>query len=201
MGRNGWTYWYALTRMSLEGTLTMDDRDHNVAGTGWLDRQWGNWNWMGFGGWKWFAIQLEDGREVVAYHIQEPVSLRPILRLCQVVAVDGSHRIWYDLEVKDLGSWTSPDSKEIYTNGWRIGSPSARLDLEITPAFSEQEIHRSLWEGSCSAEGSMGDERVSGVAFVELNTGRPAPTPVKYLSYLKTIGVGVYERMRRGSPA
>jgi predicted secreted hydrolase len=195
MGRNGWTYWYALTRIGLRGTLTTPDRTVTVHGTGWLDRQWGDWNWMGFGEWKWFAVQLEGGREVVGYHILEPVSGRPISRLCQVVEPDGSYGIWNDLQVEDLGRWTSPESRDVYTVGWQISSSQAGLELEVDPAMVEQEVHRGLWEGSCAVEGTLGGERVSGVSLVELNTGRLGPTPIKLLSYLKAIGMGAKDRI------
>lgn len=199
MGRNGSTYWYALTRLHAKGRIALGSGERSLEGVGWLDRQWGSWNWMGFQGWKWFAVDLDDGREVAAFQISEPVSLRPMVSICQLIAQDGSCQIASDLRVRNLGSWHSPSTGEVYTCGWRIDSRGLDLQLEILPALAAQEVHRGLWEGSCTARGVVGGQRASGPTLVELNTGRLAPTAIRYLSYLKAIGSGAWDRIKRGS--
>ena len=60
MGKGGYSNWYALTNLNIQGELKLGNEKKLIKGKGWMDRQWGNWNWFGFGKWKWFSIQLDN---------------------------------------------------------------------------------------------------------------------------------------------
>jgi len=196
MGRDGQTAWYAHTRVDISGGISDGDSRYRVEGTGWIDRQWGNWNRMGFGGWKWFSFHLEDGGEIAAYQQYEPISGRPMFNLCQTVSPDGRVSVSGEAEVYDLGSWLSPED-EVYSSGWQVRCGELGLEMEVRPRFTGQELYKGLWEGACTAKVDLDGRILGGTGFTELNKGRPAPTWVKYLSYLKAIGTGTMKRTRR----
>jgi hypothetical protein len=59
------TYYYSLTRLDIEGTLRVVDREYEVSGIGWMDHQWGNFaGAVGGQFWEWFSIQLENNVEL-----------------------------------------------------------------------------------------------------------------------------------------
>jgi predicted secreted hydrolase len=78
-GERGWSekgpgsasYYYSAPRLELNGTLTVGDREVSVAGLGWLDREWSTSVLAeGLEGWDWFALQLDDGRSVMAFQLR-----------------------------------------------------------------------------------------------------------------------------------
>lgn len=193
MGRNGSACWYAQTRIHVEGEIHLQDIGHKVEGIGWIDRQWGNWNRMGFGGWKWFSMHLENGTEAVAYLQYEPISHRRVKAFCQIIGPDSAVRLDRGVRVEDLGVWRSPRGAN-YSSGWRITCPALAFEVEVKPHLQDQEFYSGLWEGSCSVAGKLDGDRIHGVAYTELNLGRPAPILIKHLSYVKAVGSGILHR-------
>ena len=194
MGRNGYSHWYAQTRVRAEGEVDLDGERHGVGGIAWFDRQWGTWNRMGFGGWKWFSIHLEDEREVAVCVTFEPISGRPLLSFCQIIQPDGSSKVQWFPEVRDLGTWTSRNNWE-YSSGWHISCVPLNFEATLIPSVENQEFYDGLWEGSCRTEIKIGGKEIPGVAFAEINLGKYAPFFIKYLSYVKSIGMGVLDRL------
>ncbi|MBU7004346.1 MAG: hypothetical protein HXS50_02175 [Theionarchaea archaeon] len=196
MGRNGYSYWYAQTRIEAGGEVALNGEQEEVQGVAWIDRQWGDWNRMGFGGWKWFSMHLEDQREVAICTTFEPISGRHLLSFCQIIEPDGSFRLAKYPVVRDIGIWTSPKNW-LYSSGWHISCKPLDFEAVLTPSVANQEFYDGLWEGSCSTEIKIGGEQIPGVAFAEINLGKYAPFMIKYLSYVKAIGMGTLDRLRR----
>ena len=51
--------------MDATGSLTLGDETFDVTGTAWFDHQWGDFIAVGGGGWDWFAINLDDGTDLM----------------------------------------------------------------------------------------------------------------------------------------
>ena len=66
------SYYYSLPRMPTVGSLRVGSETFDVKGSSWLDREWST-SVLGEGqvGWDWFALQLDDDREVMVYRIRE----------------------------------------------------------------------------------------------------------------------------------
>ena len=77
-GIAGGSYYYSRPRMTASGTLTYGGADLAVHGTAWFDHQWGDFITGGAGGWDWFALNLADGTDVMAYLIRAPDGTYPI---------------------------------------------------------------------------------------------------------------------------
>ncbi|MCP3964035.1 MAG: carotenoid 1,2-hydratase [bacterium] len=166
------SYYYSLTRLAADGRLRIDDREMPVTGSSWLDREWSTSVLTEDQvGWDWFALQLDDGRELMTFQLRlegggtDAVSTDPVSHGTLVYA-DGTTRplALGDYRIEVLDTWRSPRGAT-YPAGWRLRVASESLDLEIEPLLADQELDVSFryWEGAVGLTGS-----VDGVGYVEL---------------------------------
>ena len=65
------SFYYSFTRLEASGTVTVDGVPHPVTGSAWLDREWSTSALSDEQvGWDWFALQLEDGRDLMVYRLR-----------------------------------------------------------------------------------------------------------------------------------
>ena len=156
------SYYYSITRLDTKGDLTLDGRDLPVAGESWMDHEFFTSSMApGLVGWDWFALQLNDNREVMLYLLRhEDGTLDPASSgTLADPAGQTSHLKLADFEVKASGAWKSPHTKATYPAGWRIKIPAAGLNLTLTPTMADQEVRAgvpaqvSYWEGQVKIEG------------------------------------------------
>ena len=174
------SYYYSYPRMPTTGTLALGGETFRLEGASWLDREWST-SVLGpdQAGWDWFALQLDDGREVVAYRLRAageegggPLAYAALVperpdeaapgRL-RVLDLDGAR-----LEVTDR--WTSPASGAVYPAGWRLRLPAANLVLDVEPLLADQELDLAVryWEGAVAVRGAAGGRPVAGRGYAEL---------------------------------
>ncbi len=64
------SHYYSIPRMSVQGSLTWDERQVPVVGWAWLDREWSTQPLpQGLVGWDWMALMLKDGSELMLYQL------------------------------------------------------------------------------------------------------------------------------------
>ena len=65
------SYYYSFTRQNANGTIITPDGEATVSGTVWKDHEWST-SALGPNavGWDWFALQLDDQRELMFYQIR-----------------------------------------------------------------------------------------------------------------------------------
>ena len=65
------SYYYSLTRMPAAGEVRVDGPRVPGRGPAWMDREWST-SALGpdLVGWDWFALQLDDGRELMLYRLR-----------------------------------------------------------------------------------------------------------------------------------
>ena len=178
--------YYSHPRLAVTGSLGLGGARAEVAGSGWMDREFGS-SWLAPDqtGWDWFGLNLGDGRDLMVYLLRRrdgslsyaDGSLRgpgpgPTTRLQQV-----------DVEVLD--TWMPPDleadpgTSRPYPAGWRLRVPGAGLDLTVRPLLDDQENLRPpggsgpdipYWEGAVAIRATAPDGRniPFGRGFVEL---------------------------------
>ncbi|MHB8743614.1 MAG: lipocalin-like domain-containing protein [Sulfuricaulis sp.] len=62
------SYYYSFTRLPTRGELRIGDSVYTVQGDSWMGREWSSSALdKDQTGWDWFALQLDDGRELM-YH-------------------------------------------------------------------------------------------------------------------------------------
>ena len=190
-GEDGWSqrgdapgnasYYYSATRLATRGTLVLGGRALAVEGQSWLDREWSTSALdEGQTGWDWFALQLDDGRELMLYHLRGRDGRTSPLSSGTLVERDGGARRLElaDFELEVLGRWTSPRSGVAYPARWRMRLPTAGLDLELVPAAADAELDLTLcyWEGPAVVLDRARGGAPAGRAYVEL-VGYDVPAP------------------------
>jgi len=168
------SYYYSFPRMPTTGTLTVGGERFAVEGDSWFDREWSSALLAeGRVGWDWVSLQLDDGRELIAFRLRgEGGDAERGLDYAALVTVDGELR---QLDagaasLTTLGQWTSRETGVRYPSGWQLLLPDAGIDLDIQPWIDDQELDLTVryWEGAVRAEGEAAGETVDGVGYVEL---------------------------------
>ena len=172
------SYYYAYTRLATQGTVVNGPDTTQVTGQSWMDREWST-SALGPNqeGWDWFALQLDDGRDLMYYQLRNTDGSASRFSEGTLVGPDGAkttlQRDGVTLEVLD--TWTTPDGTHTYPVEWRLRVPSADVNVRVTPLMKNQEMDVSVryWEGAVRIEGSH-----SGRGYVELTGyGNSAASP------------------------
>lgn len=172
------SFYYSLTRMPAEGTVRVGPETFAVEGAAWMDREWSTSS-LGTGqvGWDWFALQLDDGTDLMLYQLRHAgggsrASYPDPASSGSIVPPDGASRTlsFGTFSLAALDHWQSPRSGARYPARWRVRVPSEDLDLTVTPLLADQELDVSFryWEGAVAVEGTRRGAQVSGRGYVEL---------------------------------
>jgi predicted secreted hydrolase len=180
------SYYYSWTRLTVSGTLDRGDGPEPVSGEAWMDHQWGNFETFQDGGWDWFALQLEDGTDVMLYLIRN-LDGEILLVDGSIVDPDGALTVLRDgdFTVTPTGEWTSPQTGTTYPSGWEIAIPSRELSLTVAPTLPDQELDTRpttgviYWEGEALVSGTSRGEPIAGLGYVEL-TGYAPVEPLDF---------------------
>jgi predicted secreted hydrolase len=167
------SYYYSLTRMPVSGEVQAGGGALRVEGLAWMDREWST---SALGpdqvGWDWFALQLEDGRELMLYRLrQRDGGISPASQGTLVLADGTTRALDRDAaEVLVLDHWTSPRGGTRYPARWRLRVPTESLDVVVTPLLRDQELDLAVryWEGAVRVEGTAGGRPLGGSGYVEL---------------------------------
>ncbi len=162
------SYYYSYTRLATEGTVVSGGDTTQVTGQSWMDREWST---SALGpdqeGWDWFALQLDDGRDLMYYQLRNTDGSASRFSEGTIVGPDGNTTpIARDKVTLDvLDTWTSPDGTHTYPIAWRLRIPSADVDVRVTALLPNQEMDVSVryWEGAVRVTGSD-----TGRGYVEL---------------------------------
>jgi predicted secreted hydrolase len=167
------SFYYSLTRMPARGTVRLGAQVLVVEGLAWMDREWST-SALGrdLVGWDWFALQLDDGRDLMFYQLRRRDGTADLWSGGGLVDGAGATQplARVDVQVEVLGAWTSPRSGVRYPSGWRVTVPPANLALEIAPRLADQELVVGMryWEGAVSVRGVAAARPVTGHGYVEL---------------------------------
>jgi predicted secreted hydrolase len=178
LSQKGWepgnaSFYYSFTRLRAFGTLNLEGTSTPVRGTAWMDREWGTSALSEEQvGWDWFALQLDDGHDLMIYHLREgDGGTHPRSEGVWVEPGGDAKRVSGDeVRVDVLEEWRSLLDGSRYPGRWHLSIPSLDLKLEVRPLIPNQEMELSVryWEGAVRAEGSRGGKPVNGKGYVEL---------------------------------
>lgn len=174
-GAAGGSYYYSRTRMSATGTIEVDGTALDVTGTAWFDHQWGDFIAVGAGGWDWFAVNLEDGTDVMLSLIRDVDGNYPLVYGTLVDPDGGFRHLPREAFTVDVtAQWRSPETGVEYPAGWRIELPGESLVIDLAPTAAQQELDTRqttgviYWEGSQEVRATRGLRPLAGEAYVEL---------------------------------
>lgn len=169
----GSSYYYSRPRMRVTGTAGLAGQSQLVSGEAWFDHQWGDFRVTALA-WNWFAIQLEDGRDLMLFELFTPQGEK----VAHFGTLSGRGPD-VTLEKKDFAievteRWKSQRTKIDYPMGWRITVPRQNLDLTLKPIVKNAEFdgrqssYLIYWEGPIEVSGSQ-----SGKGYVEMSGYQP----------------------------
>jgi predicted secreted hydrolase len=195
------SHYYSLPRMPTTGTMRVGDRAVRVDGASWMDHEFGTSALdAGTRGWDWFALQLDDGRELMLYRLRLDDGGPSPFSSGTLVERDGRT---VPLAVTDFSlvptrTWRSGASGATYPVAWQVRVPKAGLSLTVTAAVDAQELRTrrstnvTYWEGAVRVDGRSGGPGPGGSAAV---AGRTV-TGVGYLEMTGYSGARMSDVMR-----
>lgn len=175
--------YYSLTRLATRGTLTINGRRLQVTGESWMDREFSSSQLAPHqAGWDWFALQLDDGAELMLYHLRLTDGGVDAASSGTYVDPQGRsrHLAREDFRITATGHWRSAMSGARYPAAWEICLPALGYELSLTPTLPDQELRTTgstritYWEGQVRVRGRLKDAPVTGRGYVEL-TGYAGP--------------------------
>ncbi|MDJ0926451.1 MAG: lipocalin-like domain-containing protein [Gammaproteobacteria bacterium] len=165
------SWYYSFTRLPASGELQMDERRYVVTGNAWFDREWSTSS-LGANvvGWDWFALQLNDGRDVMLYVLRDaqgratPVSAGTLVDSRGQVTRLGHD----DFQLRPTDFWRSDTSGTRWPVSWELQLPDMEpLLLRAAVADQEQNLTVRYWEGTIDVLPLAGGVRV-GRGYMEL---------------------------------
>ena len=169
------SYYYSYTRMATTGTIETPSGSYTVSGTSWMDHEWST-SALGKDavGWDWFALQLNDNREIMLYKLRNADGTYDPVSGGTLVDSDGTaHRLGIsDFAANPLAErWHSPKSEGDYPLNWTVNLPKYNLTLAVTPRIQAQEMGTGsgiYWEGAITVQGTSPAGPISGIGYLEL---------------------------------
>lgn len=164
--------YYSATRLAADGRIRLNEQWRTVEGSAWLDREWGSSQLSDdLAGWDWFALQLDDGRDLMVYRLRHHDGRPSPYSAGVVVAEDGtpSHLGVEDFTATEKRWWRDHDGHR-WPVEWQVSVPAAGLDLRVEPLFDEQRWDGSViyWEGAMRVIDAGTDQPV-GRGYLELS--------------------------------
>jgi predicted secreted hydrolase len=148
-GEGNASYYYSMTRLPVRGTIQLDEANIAVQGLGWLDREWST-SVLGpaHEGWDWFALQLDDGTDVMVYRLRRHDGSRDPFDAGKLVYADGQDETLSsaDFRLTPADYWTDP-AGVAWPRRWQLSV--AGRQLTITAAVDDQLMDTAVryWEG------------------------------------------------------
>lgn len=164
--------YYSITRMKASGRLEIDGTGVAVDGLAWLDREWGSSQLgAGIAGWDWFALQLDDGRDLMLYRLRTEAGTASRFSAGVIVEPDGSYRTLgrEDFDFEEIRRWRDATGVD-WPVAWRVRLPEFGLEFEVRPSFDAQRWYATVgyWEGAVEVIEPASGDRL-GRGYLELS--------------------------------
>lgn len=166
------SYYYSYTNLKTSGIIITEDREYEVNGKSWMDREWSTSALSeDQKGWDWFSLQLDDSTELMYYQMRKKDGTPD--KYSSGVIIDKAglkrqiNREEADLEVTESRKNSSGIE---YPSGWNLKIPSEKIELKIIPAVRDQflDVTVKYWEGSVTVKGKKSNTDISGRGYAEL---------------------------------
>lgn len=161
------SYYYSQPFIDITGTIWIDEEPVEVAGQGWLDREWSSQPLAdNQDGWDWVSLHLSDGSALMVYQLRHDsgehyVSGSWISDSGDVTVLEaGDVRMTPVSETRlsipsTLGGKAQSEIKEIPLE-WRVRVPKLGIDISVTTHRPDSWLATAFpyWEGPVVVEGT-----------------------------------------------
>ncbi|HEU5434550.1 MAG TPA: lipocalin family protein, partial [Thermomicrobiales bacterium] len=197
----GLSYYYYAPKLTLTGTIAVGNETHRVAGTAWLEHQWGNFSTADPEAyrWRWGSLRFTDGGGINWRQWERGPDNAPVpsLNHYAIHTPDGAVTYGYgrDLTYDILDVWVSPRTGRRYGIYAVLQTPVGTF--YVSPIVADQEIvipglTAPLWEGALEVRRGGSDGPVVGRMYMEEQFGvshPPLPPPGPLARQLPLSGV------------
>jgi predicted secreted hydrolase len=173
------SYYYSYTRLAARGEVATGSRREAVQGLAWLDREWSTSALAADQtGWDWFALQLEDGRDVMLYRLRDVENGTHPSSAGVVVSASGEvQRLRAGQFRLSPVEHAAMADGERYPVAWSVAIPEHHLTLRVR-AVMDRQAHTGAfryYEGAVDVTGDGGSAGVGGRGYLEMTPYSPAP--------------------------
>lgn len=167
-GAGNASYYYSYTRLETSGSIRLGSAFNPVQGNSWFDREWSSSALAADqSGWDWFALQLDDGRDLMFYRLRDKQHKAQAFSRGVLVSKDGrvEQLTLVNTRLEPIDYWRN-SIDVLYPLAWRLQVPHQGIDVNIQAAFPDQEMEHSVryWEGAVRIDGSH-----QGKGYLELS--------------------------------
>ena len=172
------SHYLTYPRLATHGTVQVGTTTFEVRGTAWMDHEISS-SQLGAGqvGWDWACLQLNDGRELMAYRMRRADGTTDPFSTVAWIDRDGRtiHQPADRFSFTPEGVWQSPQTRAEYPAKIRLSSVDPETGklrvFRLEPLAPDQELAGGLggipyWEGACRVLDSTGTE--IGQAYLEM---------------------------------
>jgi predicted secreted hydrolase len=169
------SYYYTLSRLLTDGTITINGQSFTVTGNTWKDHEFST-SALGTGaqGWDWFGLIFDNDYELMVGKIRMEDGGREPAFGGLLIYPDGTTRYLSaeEFTITETDTWRSPYTDATYPSGWTIILSGTIFDdeqprtLTVTPLAQDQELHSgdiAYWEGAVQITGDF-----TGYGYAEL---------------------------------
>ena len=170
------SYYYSQPLIDIAGTIWVDDEPVEVAGQGWLDREWSSQPLAdNQAGWDWVSLHLSDGSSLMVYQLRHDsgehyisgswVSESGEVTVLKTGDVTMTPQSTTRLTITSaVGGEEQSSIKEIPLD-WRVRAPKLGINISVTTDRPHSWLATVFpyWEGPVVVQGSH-----QGVGYLEL---------------------------------
>ncbi len=164
------SFYYSLPRLRADGQIKIAGTQHDVTGTAWLDREWSSSALADTQtGWDWFALQLNDGRDLMLYNLRKGDGSIDSFSYAVEIDQRGTKRqIPIDQISVEVDRWWKSDTGSRYPVAGKILRKDTNEILVFTPLRENQELDFTVryWEGAIDLASTSGEN--IGRGYLEL---------------------------------
>jgi predicted secreted hydrolase len=158
------SYYYSQPYFRAQGTITVDEKPMQVAGSAWMDREWSSQPLASDQtGWDWFSLHLDSAEKLMLFRLRQKDGKNYFSG--NWIGADGKsvQVASADIVMTPISSTEIADRK--VPTQWSIAIPSRGLKIETAPLNTRSWMATSFpyWEGPISFRGSH-----SGVGYLEM---------------------------------
>ena len=170
------SYYYSQPMIDIAGTIWVDNEPVEVAGQGWLDREWSSQPLAdNQAGWDWVSLHLSDGSALMVYQLRHDsgehylsgswVSESGEVTVLEAGDVTMTPQSATRLTITStVGGKEKSSIKEIPLD-WRVRAPKLGINISVTTERPQSWLATEFpyWEGPVVVQGSH-----QGVGYLEL---------------------------------
>ena len=163
------SYYYSIPRLATEGTVTVGDMPHRVSGLSWLDREWSTSALAdNQAGWDWFALQLDDGRDIMFYRLRRTDGTIDALSAGSLAMPDGQTVQLSESSLRLTPThWWQSEHGARYPIGWGLTLGDEQLTVDAVMEDQLMDVSVRYWEGMVVVRHAV-SRQVIGRGYLEL---------------------------------